>query len=184
MFETRECARFLQEIRSPPIEGLLVALRSRLDAHGGNAFTEIVRIIFLDCDACAEPDVFGLVCDAEASRPHNPQDAIALIEYGTFWQNYADVQGGSPISTFFPQNRFPCKNPAITVSEPRPSERQRRRKRECDLIVEHSRFTRNGNIVDRRRRPRHHALADRSVRTAPCEPCNAAAHALGSLFGL
>src|SRR5262249_6547482 len=84
MVETCECACFLQEIRPSPIEGLLVALRSGSDAHGGNAFTEIVRIIFFDCDPRAEPDVFGLVCDAEAPRPHDPQDAIALIEYGTF----------------------------------------------------------------------------------------------------
>src|SRR5262245_60475078 len=81
MLETCECARFLQEIRSPPIEGLFVALRSRSDAHGGDAFTEIVRIISLNSDARAEPDVFGLVCYAKASRSHTPQDAIALIEY-------------------------------------------------------------------------------------------------------
>src|SRR5215471_8375065 len=114
MLETCERARFRQEICSPPIEGLFVALRSWPDAHGGNAFTEIVWIVFLDCDTRAEPDVFGLVRDAEASRPDNPQDAIALVEYGPFRQNYADVQGGSPIPTFFLNSDLLAKKPAIT----------------------------------------------------------------------
>src|SRR5262250_1857484 len=113
MLETCECARFGQEICSPPIEGLFVALRPWPDTHGGNAFTEIVRIIFLDCDTRAEPDVFGLVRDAKASRPHNPQDAIALIEYGPFRQNYADVQGGSPISMFFLKTDLLAKIPLL-----------------------------------------------------------------------
>jgi hypothetical protein len=93
MLEARQRPRLFQKARPPPLERLHVPLRTRAHGHAGVALAELVGEIFLDRDGSRQPDVLGLVGDAEAARADHFPDPVAAREDRIFRQRLTTIHG-------------------------------------------------------------------------------------------